>query len=436
MSGSPVATPQLPAQPFFTSTEQRVALARDRFFERGERPTGLVSETVLQSWSRCVGARRNPARAVEFDPISRPRIQAVLERNRDLLRAAHEPVTQLERALAGSGCRVLLTDAGGVQVRAPGEVPGHGEPVLRSAARIGVSLDERHVGTNAPGLVLRTGAATVVTGAEHFFANTGVLSCVAAPIGDGRGGLAGVLDLTVEGRPFAFDAAALVGLHAAMIENELMLARARDTVVVRFQVGPGLLQGPMQALAGIDGEGRLAWCNGAARRLLGLAAEAGDDVERLFGLTLAALLHRRGAPTAPLPLPNGLTIWAQVALAGAGAQAGSGWGHRVAVSHAGGSVVAGRDAGLQAGTGADGAGGSRVPSGTDDDAGSNGGMPAPRVATWAGPTAPTPGLPAPTLEQHTRETIRRVVDECSGNLSAAARRLGVSRGLLYRRLRG
>ncbi|MCW5631695.1 MAG: Fis family transcriptional regulator, partial [Rubrivivax sp.] len=42
----------------------------------------------------------------------------------------------------------------------------------------------------------------------------------------------------------------------------------------------------------------------------------------------------------------------------------------------------------------------------------------------------------PTLDQHTRQTIRRVVDECGGNLSAAARRLGVSRGLLYRRLRG
>ncbi|MFO1297186.1 MAG: TonB-dependent receptor [Rubrivivax sp.] len=45
---------RLPAQPFFTSPEQRVALARDRYFEHGERPSGLsMSETVLQSWTRC-----------------------------------------------------------------------------------------------------------------------------------------------------------------------------------------------------------------------------------------------------------------------------------------------------------------------------------------------------------------------------------------------
>jgi len=415
MTEPPAAEPHLPAQPFFTSPAQRVALARDRFFERGERPTGLVSEAVLQSWSRCVGARRNPERAVEFDPISRPRIQAVLERNRDLLRAAHEPVAQLERALAGSGCRVLLTDASGVQVRAPSEAPGRGEPVLRSAARIGVSLDERHVGTNAPGLVLRTGAATVVTGAEHYFANTGVLSCVAAPIGNGRGGLAGVLDLTVEGRPFAFDAAALVGLHAAMIENDLMLVRARDTVVVRFQVGAGLLEGPMQALAGIDGEGRLAWCNGTARRLLGLSACHGGDIEHSFGVSLAGMLRRCGAPPAPLSLPNGLTIWVQVARAGSGpaAHAEGGVDEHAAVGEAAApeaasSVTAAAAAPLLQPSGA---------------------------ASAATGSSAAAALPSPTLEQHTRQTIRRVVDECGGNLSAAARRLGVSRGLLYRRLR-
>jgi hypothetical protein len=58
-------TPRLPAQPFFTSPEQRVALAHDRYFEHGERPSGLVSEAVLQSWTRCRSARRNPAHSVE-----------------------------------------------------------------------------------------------------------------------------------------------------------------------------------------------------------------------------------------------------------------------------------------------------------------------------------------------------------------------------------
>ena len=35
----------LPAQPFFSTPKQRLALARQRYFEEGVRPSGLVSES-------------------------------------------------------------------------------------------------------------------------------------------------------------------------------------------------------------------------------------------------------------------------------------------------------------------------------------------------------------------------------------------------------
>ena len=41
--------PSLPANPFYASPEQRVALARRRFFEDGVRPSGMISEAVIQS---------------------------------------------------------------------------------------------------------------------------------------------------------------------------------------------------------------------------------------------------------------------------------------------------------------------------------------------------------------------------------------------------
>ena len=52
----------LPANPFYASPEQRVALARQRFFEDGVRPSGMVSEAVIQSWSRCLRSHPDPAR--------------------------------------------------------------------------------------------------------------------------------------------------------------------------------------------------------------------------------------------------------------------------------------------------------------------------------------------------------------------------------------
>src|SRR5450755_2375351 len=66
----------LPAHPFFSTPEQRLALARERFFEQGIRPSGLVGEAVIQSWSRCVQARRDPGEAIAFNPVTESRIHS------------------------------------------------------------------------------------------------------------------------------------------------------------------------------------------------------------------------------------------------------------------------------------------------------------------------------------------------------------------------
>ena len=41
-----------------------------------------------------------------------------------------------------------------------------------------------------------------------------------------------------------------------------------------------------------------------------------------------------------------------------------------------------------------------------------------------------------TLRESNRGLIERTLQDCGGNVSKAARELGVSRGVIYRRLRG
>lgn len=394
---SPPSPAALPAQPFFALPGQRVGLARERFFADGQRPTGLVSEAVIQSWARCLGARRNPRERVAFDPVTRSRLHATLARNEPLLRAAGAEIEHLEAALGGTGCRVILTDGDGVIVHAtPG--PSHGG-VLPRCARVGVNLAESSVGTNALAVVVKTGAPVTVHGAEHYFDDVGSLYCAGAPIRDGCGRVAGVLDLTLESRGFGFDAAALVGVYATAIENRLLLAGAREHLVLRFQVTASLLGSPLEALAGIAADGRVVWLNSTAQQLLGLDNHA-RDAERLFGEMVETLLARAQGGVAPLRLPNGLTVLASARLAGPAPL-------RTAVR--------------------------ALPT-----------APAPAPAAVAAAPAPDPGpLPGAnassgataTLGQHTREVIERALADCQGNVSRAARRLGVSRGLLYRRLR-
>jgi transcriptional regulator of acetoin/glycerol metabolism len=378
----------LPAQPFFTTPQQRLALARQRYFEDGVRPSGLVSESVIQSWSRCVQGRRDPVEHIAFDPVTPSRIHSALTRSQLLLQAAATDLSQLEQALAGTACTAILTDPQGVVVHSSRSAVEHEQTLLPLARRVGVNLDEAHIGTGAPGVTLRTGQASLVLGAEHFFGHLQVLHCAAAPIRDTSGHIAAVLDLTSEGQPFGFDAAAVVAMYATTIENQLLRAQSREHLVVHLQTLPALLGTPMEGLAGLDSGGRIAWLNNAAARLLGVAqGDAGRQAEEVFGVALNRLaLLSRGGNATPHRLPSGLNVWIAARM-----QARDGAGPLFQ---------------MQA-------------------------LPAPQ-ATTAADAAP---LSDGTLRDNDKHLIERTVRACGGNVSKAARTLGVSRGLIYRHMK-
>jgi transcriptional regulator of acetoin/glycerol metabolism len=370
----------LPAQPFFTTREQRTALARQRYFDEGQRPSGLVGEQVIQSWSRCRLARRDPGEVVAFDPVTPSRLHAALSRSRGLLEAAAHEFDQLEATLAGTGCRALLTDRHGVVVSVTRPDDSAARGVLLIAARPGVNLSEAAVGSTAPGIVAHTGRACTVLAGEHYFDAVTQMHCAAAPIRDIHGRLAGILDLSAEARPFGFDAGSLVAMAATAIENRLLRLQARFQLVLEFQAGPVFLGTPLVALAGVDDDGQVAWLNAEAQRLTGHAPDR-PQAEAVFGLDLPRLLAltTRRDPAA-LRLPNGLRVWMLARLHGQG----------------------------------------------DPDVQSQ-----PPDLTPAPPPEPTG---SPSLAAHSRDHIAHVLAECQGNIALAARRLGVSRGLIYRRL--
>ena len=385
----------LSAQPFFSTPEQRVALARQRYFEEGVRPSGLVSENVIQSWSRCLQAKRNPAEHLAFNTVTPSRVHSTLARSRLLLETAADELSLLEAALAGTACTVLLTDPQGVVVHATRSVAQAEHVLTPLAARVGVDLGEVYMGTNAPGLTARIGQPSVVYGGEHFFGCVKVMHCAAAPIRDVHGQVAGVLDVTSEGRPFGFDAAAVIGMHATAIENRLLRAQSLEHIVIHLQTAPSLLGTPLEGLAGVTADGHIAWVNNAAARLLGVArAAAPARVEDSFGFdlnTLAAYTHRRAA--APHRLPNGLTVWVS-------ARMQSNDGARQVFNLG------------------------RVPAAS------------PSEATVALPaTTLSAPLAGASLRDSDRQLIAQTVTEHGGNVSKAARALGVSRGLIYRHLK-
>lgn len=377
---------------FAASRTERIALARRRYFEEGLPPSGVVSDAVFQSWARCQRLHATPASKVAFEPVSTSRTQLALQKNRALHNAWLQEMPQFQAVLGTTSCAAMLTDGSGVLIAATCVGRAH-ERLMPIATRLGVNLAEEAVGTTAPGVAARTGQAVVVYAAEHFFEDVKAMHCAAAPIRDVHGRLAGLLDISSETLPFQFDAAGVVALYAGAIENRLLVAQSREHLVLRFQIDPSLLDSPAAALIGIDTLGLLAWRNGAASRLLGMPMSDASDrhasVEDAMGASLAPLLRLCGQGDTMLHLPNGLMVWARAQLQAPDGSRGV---------HALGAPV--------------------EPT-------------TPPVST----PGPAPAAQAERLRDADRSLIERTLQACDGNVSVAAKMLGVSRGLIYRRLR-
>lgn len=394
---------------FFSTHADRIALARQRYFEEGVLPSGMVNEAVLQSWARCLRQKQDPRAQLEFQPVSSSRAQLALQKNRLLRDAWLAEAGELDVVLGATNCGAMLTDPSGVLIGATSSKRVH-EKITPVAHRIGVNFAEEAVGTTAPGIVARTGKQASVQGAEHFSESVNFMHCAAAPIRDIHGKLAGVLDMSSEGIAFNFDAASMVGLYSSSIENRLLVSQSSEHLIVRFQISPAMLDTPLACLIGVDMEGRIAWRNAAASRLLGMAPDGEHGglgkVDEILQSSFSELASVRGGMHSMLRLPNGLMVHVRCEL-----QARD--GHRQL-------FTVGRPT-----------------------------LEAPSLNVR--PDRPLPHMNSPedeaalpivespeaaSLRDADVDLIVRTLRECGGNVSSAARKLRVSRGLIYRRTKG
>jgi transcriptional regulator of acetoin/glycerol metabolism len=402
-----------------------VELARRRYFDEGLSPCGVVSDAVFQSWARCRRLRQEPGDEVVFQPVTESRTHTALQKNRHLHQAWLEELPQLQVLLAKTSCAAMLTDATGVLIGATCVGRAH-ERLMPVATRLGVDLSEEAVGTTAPGVVARTGQAVCVLGGEHFFEGVKEMHCAASPIRDTRGRLVGVLDISSEALAFSFDAASVIDLFAGAIGNRLLVSESAEHLVIRLHAAESMLDTPMVGLLGIDSAGRIAWYNAAAERLLGLPAQLGQTVPRraedVFGLTVARLASLPRARAAMIALPNGLTLWSRSELRAPDGRRG--FTHVARPVPFGESVVGASPAVLRVNPPPPDAMGGHVYNADDRPIGC---VPPSRDGRAS--------ISVATLRDADRTLVEQTLRDCAGNVSETARRLGVSRGLIYRRVR-
>ncbi|WP_313244811.1 sigma-54-dependent Fis family transcriptional regulator [Stenotrophomonas rhizophila] len=246
----------------------RVGNARRSFFERGATPVGIVPDTILQSWQRCLRGGLSVDAQPEVEPLPDARLRELRERQQKLWRLARPELDGLAADIAAAGSIVLLTDEDGWILDAEGS-PGFLDKAGRVALMPGVRWDETTVGTNAIGTAIVEGRSVEVRGGEHYFAPHGILTCSATPIFDPYGQRVGVLDISGDARLQHLHARVLARQAVAHIEHRYFDAGLADCELVRLHHDATLLGTPREGILGFRG-GRLVAANRTGLALFGL----------------------------------------------------------------------------------------------------------------------------------------------------------------------
>lgn len=179
---------------------------------RGGASDAVVTGAVRGSWALCDGRVPTEATApvVLDDPAGR-------WADSPLRRAAGGIIDELAALALREDYATAITDPQG-RILWASAGPEMRRRAERASFVVGSDWAEGAAGTNAPGLTARTGHAATVFASEHWCDGVRDWVCYSAPIRDGAGRMAGVLDLSAHWRKASPLAMTTVTAMARLIE--------------------------------------------------------------------------------------------------------------------------------------------------------------------------------------------------------------------------
>ncbi|SHJ43161.1 Transcriptional regulator of acetoin/glycerol metabolism [Aureimonas altamirensis DSM 21988] len=251
---------------------------------------------VVESWQRClIRHGLDPAAACEAVIVPQTRLKEHRQQSEELVHIARSGLERLYAQVAGQNYVLLLSDMQGVTVEFMGD-PHFDHRLRRAGLYLGSEWLEERAGTCAIGACLATGEALTIHQDDHFDLTHTPLSCTAAPIYDGLGGLAAVLDISLLSSPTPKVsqnlALHLVTATARRIELANLMASQRRNWVLRFSQSPEFLDVDPDAAIAVDAAGRVCGMTHRGASLLGASiGQAGAALPGLIGERLDRFFH-------------------------------------------------------------------------------------------------------------------------------------------------
>lgn len=272
-----------------------LARARHMLESTGRFPGGALPRDIADSWLRSLANGLDPLARSEAMVLDQTALRQARDRHEQLMRFARPEMEMLYDQISGSNFMIALGSPDGMVLETLSDQ--HFLDTDAGRAVIPASLWTEAVrGTNALGLSLATGRPAQVYGGEHFFRCHADVSCISAPIHDGRGGIAGILDASSGFSARQQHTAALVQMSAANIENCLLRADNDNRIVLQFHPRPEYLATLSAGILVLEDDFSIRAVNRKGLHLLagidGLVGRPFDGVfEKPFEALAAALVR-------------------------------------------------------------------------------------------------------------------------------------------------
>ncbi len=240
------------------------------FLERGNIPgDSQICNHVVRSWQRCLDAGLDPFHKPENLVADSTTFGQVLAHHNILRSLAKPEMELLFGQVSGSNYLLALGSPEGVVMEVMADTSFQGTDAGRTIIN-GSVWSEGVRGTNAMGLALHDLAPRSVWRGEHFFNSQGGVSCIAVPILDSYGKLAGVLDASTGSEDWHPHSVALLNMSVANIESGLFHHQQEARTIIRVHPRSEYLQTVSAGLIALDRNGSIVSMSRRAREILGL----------------------------------------------------------------------------------------------------------------------------------------------------------------------
>lgn len=251
-----------------------------------------LREDISASWKRCLSSGMSPTGGGQDAVLDFSRFQEEKQRFERGLRFARPEMEFLGAQVTGYNYLIAFGAPDGTVLDALTDTEAASGKLAQTIIPGSLWMETLR-GTNALGLAAALGKQATVLGPEHFFSENGDISCIAAPVFNGDGSIAGILDVTAPVSNRELHTAALVKMASLNVSNRLFIEDFREELVVLCHPREEYLSTQSAGMMAFDPDGRLVGANAAARDILGRALDQeGQSFSGIFLDGFGAMVDR------------------------------------------------------------------------------------------------------------------------------------------------